>query len=153
MAPKLKFCRINLDKTNYNIFDYPFAKELTYDDKKKYWPTINSIYMQYCDYKNFTSVMPLWPLQFMGNGSEYRVIGYFNNHNELIAWTKLRQFDRFNIESEQFAWDYNNPELQLGIKSLEYESAYFQLLGFKYIWLGFDDHYKQKIQGFEIAGY
>lgn len=153
MASNLKFCRINLDKTNYNIFDYPYAKELTHDDKKKYWCRINSIYKQYCDYKNFNSVMPLWPSQFTTKNLEYRVMGYFNDYEELVAWTKLRQFDRYNIESEQFAWDYKNPELRLGIKSLEHESAYFKFLGFQYIWLGFDDHYKQQIQGFEIVGH
>lgn len=152
MAPKLTFCRINLTKTNYNIFDYPYAKELTFEDKEKYWFKINTIYKDYCTYKNFTSIMPLWPSQFTNTNPEYRVIGYFNACNELVAWTKLRQFDKCNIESEQFAWDYKDPNLRLGIKSLEYESAYFKFLGFQYIWLGFDDHYKQQIQGYEIVG-
>ena len=153
MASNLKFCRINLEKTNYNIFDYPFAKELNHANKQKYWERINSIYKHYCDYKNFTSVMPLWPSQFISNKSEYKVIGYFNDQKELVAWTKLRQFDRHNIESEQFAWDYKKPELRLGKASLEYESAYFKFLGFQYLWLGFDDHYKQQIQGYEIVGH
>lgn len=149
MAPKLKFCRINLDKTDYNILDYPFAKELSLVDRQQYWIQIGDIYNSYCAHKKFTSTMPLWQSQF--NNPEYRVIGYFHN-TTLVAWTKLRQFDNKNIESEQFAWNYKNPELRLGIKSLEYESAYFKLLGFRYIWLGFDDHYKQQLQGYEIAG-
>lgn len=151
MAPSnLKFCRINLSKTNYNIDEFPYAKELTAIEKEQYWHRIRDIYKKYCEYKKFDSVMPLWHLQFQSQ--EYKVIGYFDNRQQLVAWTKLRLFDRRNIESEQFAWDYEHPELQLGLNSLKFESAYFKWLGFDYIWMGFDDHYKQKVQGYELAG-
>jgi hypothetical protein len=150
MASKLKFCRIDLSKTNYCILDYSYAREILLGDRMNYWNDFQQIYKKYCDYKNFASVMPLWISQFQS--SEYRIIGYFDDNQKLIAWTKLRQLDYENIESEQFAWDYVNPNLKLGIRSLEYESSYFKIYGFKYLWLGFDDHYKQQIPGFEIVG-
>ena len=149
MATQLKFCRINLVKTNYNIINYPYAREITIDQRMQHWDQVQHIYTSYCRHKKFDSVMPLWISQFQS--SEYKLIGYFDN-NHLVAWTKLRLLDRCNIESEQFAWDYKKPNLKLGIKSLEFESAYFKLMGFTYIWLGFDDHYKRQIEGFEIAG-
>ena len=150
MASKLKFCRINLSKTNYSIIDYPYAGEIPLDNRIRYWDDFQKIYKKYCEHKKFDSVMPLWISQFQSN--EYKIIGYFDQNQTLIAWTKLRQLDLENIESEQFAWDYADPKLQLGIRSLEFESSYFKAQGFKYLWLGFDDHYKQQIVGFETVG-
>lgn len=148
MASSLQFCRINLQKTSYSLEEYPYAVELTKDQVIVHWDKINQIYSQYCSYKKFTSVMPLWHRHFLSN--EYKIIGYFTQQ-QLVAWTKLRLLDSKNIESEQFAWNYTEPNLRLGIKSLEYECAYFKNLKFDYLWLGFDDHYKQQLPGFEIA--
>jgi hypothetical protein len=119
-------------------------------DRMNYWNDFQQIYKKYCEHKKFESVMPLWISQFQSY--EYKIVGYFDSKQNLIAWTKLRQLDHENIESEQFAWDYTDPSLQLGIKSLEFESNYFKAQGYKYLWLGFDDHYKQQISGYEIAG-
>jgi hypothetical protein len=149
MAASLQFCRINLLKTNYSLQNYSIAHELTENEKRLYWDEINQIYRRYCEYKKFDSVLPLWQSQFQSN--EYIIIGYFYQ-DRLTAWTKLRILDNRNIESDQFAWDYIHPYLRLGHLSLQYECAYFKTLGYNYLWLGSDDHYKQKIQGYETVG-
>jgi hypothetical protein len=63
--------------------------------------------------------------------------------------------DRYNkddVYSVQFAWDYANPELRLGIKSIEHECAYYKSLGYKYYYLGEAHKYKENFDGFEILG-
>lgn len=144
-----KFCKIDLSKISYKLENYPYAVEIKYNEIQYHWPQINKIYKQYCEYKNFDSVMPLWWNQF--TNPEYKTIVYFDN-DELVAWTLLRKLDDENIESWQFAWNYQKPDLRLGIKSIEFESAYFKEKHFKYLWLGYPDDYKYEIQGFELVG-
>ena len=79
------------------------------------------------------------------------VIGYFDE-GELVAWSLIRKYDTKNAEAIQFAWNYKNPKLHLGIKSLRNECAIYKLLGFKYLYLGEANEYKSKIDGFEVLG-
>ena len=63
-----------------------------------------------------------------------------------------------NLEAIQFAWDYKNPKLRLGVLSLENECDWAQTNGYKYLYLGRDDifnnpnNYKSKFKGYEILG-
>ena len=81
------------------------------------------------------------------------VIGYYHN-KKLVAFSLMRHIykDKKNIEAYQFAWDYENPELKLGLKSLENECALYKSKGYRYIYLGEANHYKTKFDGFEILG-
>ena len=56
------------------------------------------------------------------------------------------------IEAEQFAWDYVNPELQLGYESMKTECAIYKQKGYEIIILGDYHEYKKKIDGFELFG-
>ena len=78
------------------------------------------------------------------------LIGYYDKE-KLIAFSLIRIHDRENIESIQFAWNYENPKLRLGIKSLKHECALYKKMGYKYYYLGQATEYK-KIDGYEELG-
>ena len=60
--------------------------------------------------------------------------------------------DDENAEAVQFAWDYANPKLTLGLKTLRHECAYYKEKGFKYLYIGGADEYKNKMKKAYKAG-
>lgn len=136
------YARINLEKTNYStsIINWQYLR--TPDIKQ-----LNAIYYQYCQYKKFPSVMPIFDSEYQDQNND--VIGYFDS-NELVAFSLIRRYDNVNAEALQFAWTYHDPKLRLGIESLKQECAIYKKLGFKFLYLGGADEYKSKIDGFEI---
>jgi hypothetical protein len=80
------------------------------------------------------------------------ILGYYNPSGCLVAFSLIRQHDQHNAEAIQFAWDYQEPQLRLGIHSLENECARYKRLGYHHLYLGFADEYKQKFDGFELLG-
>jgi len=138
------YARINLGATNYSssILDWQY---ITDPDTNQ----LNAIYQQYCLYRQFRSVMPIFASEYTDPKND--IIGYFDNDN-LIAFSLLRRYDADNVEALQFAWTYTNPKLRLGIKSLEHECAVYKKLGYKYLYLGGADEYKSQVDGFEILG-
>ncbi len=106
----MKFGRIDLTKTTYNItLDALLLNPVPVDE-------INRVYKQYCLYKNFKSVMPMIPGRFTIPNTE--VFGYYMQ-DKLIAWSMYRIWDNENIVIDHHAWDYNNPKLRIGLRSLE----------------------------------
>ena len=93
--------------------------------------------------------MPIFPEEYTDNNND--VLGYFYN-NKLVAFSLMHRYNDKNVEALQFAWDYANPELHLGIASLRNECAYYKQQGFDYLYLGGADEYKRQIDGFEILG-
>ena len=79
------------------------------------------------------------------------IIGY-TNKDKIVAFSLTTILDKENCEGTQFAWDYENPELYLGIQSLKNECAIYKDRGFKYYYLGTADKYKEQIDGYEILG-
>ena len=137
------YARINLSKTFYKKTDnYKFLNPVPVD-------TLQGIYKEYCSYKQFKSVMPIFNSEFDDPKNE--VIGYFDN-DTLVAFSLLRLFDNDNLEAVQFAWNYKNSKLRLGINSLQNECALYKERGYKYLYLGGADEYKSKIDGFELLG-
>ena len=139
----LKYCRIDLSKTNYiQLTNWVYLST----------PNIiqlNEIYKKYCRYKKFASVMPLFDNHYKNPIAE--IIGYTDNNN-LVAFSLTTILDEENCEGTQFAWDYENPELYLGIESLKNECAIYKARGVKYYYLGTADKYKEQIDGYEILG-
>ena len=81
--------------------------------------------------------------------SKGTIFGYYDN-NELTAWSAYYEYpSKSTAHADQFAWNYKNPKLKLGYKSLRSEIAYFKSKGFDYLILGDIYSYKQEIQGFE----
>ena len=142
----MKFCRIDLSKTNYQTIDARLFSAIERDDRMD---QLQEIYRKYCQYKKFTSVMPLFTGMIFDKYTD--VIGYFHN-NILVAFSLVKRYDRENAESLQFAWDYKNPEIMLGIKSIEHECSYYKQQGFKYLYLGEVHKYKEQFDGYEVLG-
>lgn len=143
----MKFCRINLSETNYQLLDNAQLFDQLCQRINNY-NRIHEIYQSYCKYKQFESVMPLFPSVI--NDCNNDVIGYYDHDNLLTAWSIVKRYDQYNAESLQFAWDYKNPKLCLGIKSIEHECAFYKQKGYHYLYLGYTAEYKSKIQGYEI---
>lgn len=138
------YARIDLEQTSYTTMqsNWGFISNPNIIE-------LNNIYRQYCRYKKFTSVMPIFDCEYTDPRND--VIGYYDQ-SELVAFSIIRKYDHDNIEAIQFAWTYHNPKLRLGISSLEHECAVYKKLGYKFLYLGEANEYKSKIKGFEILG-
>ena len=139
----IKYCRINLSKTNYTIgnnWNYIKTPNIR---------QLNVIYKEYCEYKKFESVPPIFDSLYTNVDND--ILGYFSN-NELVAFSLIKRYDLINAEAYQFAWNYKDPSLRLGIQSLENECAEYKRRGFKYLYLGLVNEYKKRFDGFEILG-
>ena len=137
------FARINLYKTNYTALDN--WQYITDPDTVE----LDNLYRTYCRYKKFRSFMPIFDSEYTDPNSD--VIGYYHN-NKLVAFSLIKRYNELNAECVQFAWDYANPELHLGLKSLRNECSIYKARGFQYLYLGGADEYKKQIDGFEITG-
>lgn len=85
---------------------------------------------------------------------ECMLFGYYDKR-DLVAFTMVIHLDDEAATSEQFAWNYKNPDLRLGIKSLENECAVLKMMGYKYYYLGPSEtpnDYKSQLDGFELCG-
>lgn len=142
----MKYCRIDLDKTNYTAMSNTNCRYIVHEDV---FPEMFEIYRKYCEYKQFGSVMPLFDQNFRDIYTE--IVGYFSNRR-LVAFSLIKKYDLHNAEALQFAWDYANPKLRLGIESLKNECAIYKERGYKYLYLGSADEYKSQLDGFEILG-
>jgi hypothetical protein len=110
---------------------------------------LQTIYKTYCQYKKFDSVMPIFNSEFLEFSNN--IIAYYHE-DDIVAFSLLRCYDSENVEAIQFAWDYKEPSLRLGIESLKHECAFYKKLGYKYLYLGQTDDYKNEIDGYEVLG-
>lgn len=94
--------------------------------------------------------MPLFREQFQMLNND--TIGYYDE-DRLVAFSLILQYpESKSVVAERFVWDYANPKLRLGVKSLENECALYKQLGYDYLYLGEYMEYKADMQGFEILG-
>ncbi len=140
----MTYARINLNKVTYKQkaegWRYSLLPNVVY---------LNDIFVQYCKHKKFKSVMPIFESEYTDLNND--VLEYFDG-NEVVAFSIIRRYDRRNAECVQFAWNYANPGLRLGIESLKHECALYRDRGYQYLYLGGAEEYKHKIEGFEILG-
>ena len=138
-----QFARIDLSKTNYKqSVDWKYLLE---PDIQK----LNSIYRDYCKYKHFASVMPIFDSRYTDPMTD--VIGYYDA-DKLVAFSLIKRYDNENALCDQFAWNYHRPKMRLGIESLQTECAIYKERGFKYLYLEQAHLYKADMAGFEILG-
>lgn len=138
-----QFARINLAKTNYeSTVKWEYLTEPNIAQ-------LNSIYRDYCLYKRFASVMPIFDSRYTDPGTD--VIGYYDG-DQLAAFSLIKRYDDRNALCDQFAWNYRNPRLRLGIETLKTECAIYKARGFEYLYLEQAHLYKQEIDGFELLG-
>jgi arginyl-tRNA--protein-N-Asp/Glu arginylyltransferase len=140
---EILYCRIDLGKVTYKQLDS--ARLIPNPDPIELRP----IFKKYCEYKQFTSVEPMWNCEFTWDHND--VIGYYDS-TKLVAWSVVTKYNKDDVYSVQFAWDYVDPGLRLGVKSIEHECAYYKNLGYKYYYLGEAHKYKENFQGFELLG-
>lgn len=139
----MKYARIDLSKTNYTQIDnWKYITNPNIDE-------LNTIYLKYCRYKQFKSVMPIFDSQYSDSNTD--VLGYYIN-DALVAFSLIRKYDQHNAECVQFAWDYADPKTRLGIETMKHECALYKSLGYCYLYLGGADEYKEEITGFEMLG-
>ena len=141
----MNYGRINLENTFYELLPESEAKKIYSPISKE----LQHIYLQYCRHKQFKSVMPIFESEFHDINND--IIGYYD-HGELVAFSIIRIYDSRNIEAIQFAWNYSNPKLRIGINSLKHECAYYKDKGFKHYYVGGCEKYKTRLAGFEILG-
>jgi len=138
-----QFGRINLARTNYEIScDWLLLQPPPV-------PELLRIYRDYCRHKHFISVMPMIAGRFLDAATD--VIGY-RHQGRLVAWSMLRRWDQHNVLSDHFAWDYRDPRLRLGIRSLETECAIYRDRGFEWMYFERVEPYMMDMQGFELLG-
>lgn len=138
-----QFARIDLDQTNYT--ESVKWQYLRMPDIE----LLNKIYRDYCVYKRFTSVMPMFDSRYLDPAVD--VIGYYDG-TDLVAFSLIRRYDQENALCDQFAWNYHNPRLRLGIETMKTECAIYRARGYKYLYLEQAHLYKSEIEGFEILG-
>ena len=78
--------------------------------------------------------------------------GEASSGDRLVAWSMYRVWDDHNILSDHFAWDYRDPRLRLGIRSLETECAIYRDRGYRWMYFEAVEPYMLDLQGFEILG-
>ena len=107
------------------------------------------IYHEYCAHKHFLSVMPMIAGRLTAPDTE--IIGY-RSRERLVAWSMYRIWDEDNVLSDHFAWDYRDPRLRLGIRSMENECAIYRDRGYRWMYFETVEPYMLDLQGFEILG-
>jgi hypothetical protein len=138
-----QFGRIQLTQTSYKqSIDCEILNPVPINE-------VQRVYRDYCLHKHFLSVMPLVEGRLTDNNTQ--IIGY-RDQGRLVAWSMYRIWDQHNILSDHFAWDYRNPRLRLGVKSLENECAIYRDLGYRYMYFEAVEPYMMDIEGFEILG-
>ncbi len=110
---------------------------------------VQRVYRDYCVHKHFQSVMPMLPGRLCAADTE--LIGYYDQ-DRLVAWSMYRIWDDKHILSDHFAWDYRNPRLRLGIRSIENECAIYRDRGYRFMYFESVEPYMLDLQGFEILG-
>lgn len=130
--------RVDLRKTNYKIINHKILSS-------EHFLECEQIYKKYIKYKKFDEIYPI----FREDWDHGTTIGYYDNE-KLVAWSSYYTYpSKKTVHADQFAWNYDNPNLKLGYKSLRSECAYFKSKGFHYLILGDIYSYKQELKGFE----
>jgi len=141
--------RIDLDKTNYSLnaiqqIDLKVRLIRAFNTDE-----LDKIYISYCQYKKFPSVMPLFSDEYLYPQSD--VFAYYDNE-VMVGFTLMFRYNTKNVAANQFAWTYHKPKIRLGIRSLHYICAHYKQEGFKHLYLGDAASYKQYLDGFELCG-
>jgi hypothetical protein len=138
-----QFGRIRLEVTNYVIeLDHEILDPVPVND-------VLRVYRDYCAHKRFQSVVPMLPGRLQAQGTE--IIGY-HDQGRLVAWSMYRIWDDANIVSDHHAWDYRNPRLRLGRRSLENECAIYRDRGYRFMYFESVEPYMLELEGFETLG-
>jgi len=136
-----QFGRIDLSKTTYESdLDWWLLNPVPVEE-------VQRVYRDYCAHKHFQSVMPMIEGRLTAPNTD--IIGY-HDQGRLVAWSMYRIWDKENVLSDHFAWDYRNAKLRLGIRSIENECAIYRDRGYRWMYFEAVEPYMLDLQGFEI---
>ena len=135
---------IDLQQTTYKpLLEYEILKNVKDSDY------LIEIYQQYCKYKKFESVQPMFPGEFTDPRAEVII---YRDQGEIVAWTLMRKLCETVVDNHQFSWNYKNPKLKLGYKSIRTECAIYRDRGYTEMLIEVEMHYKKQLQGYRIYG-
>lgn len=139
-----EYAYIDLQETNYKpLVDYEILP-------KDIDPApLLEIYRQYCLYKGFSSVWPIYAEEFSRELND--TIAY-KDDGKIVAWSLIYRVAKEHVWNMQFAWNYANPKLKLGYKSIRTEIAIYRDLGYKTMTIDDDMQYKSELQGYKLFG-
>jgi len=136
-------CRVRTADT-----DYATIESAQLIEGRMPFAEMDHIYTAYCYYKKFKKYFEVGHFLPMD-----RIMGYYSEAGDFVAWAKLRHYSEQAIETVLFAWDYATPALRLGQRSLEHEIAWAKQQGYEFVYLGpgyeRSSMYKADIVGFE----
>lgn len=139
-----EYAYIDLQETNYKpLVEYEILPKDTDP------APLLEIYRQYCLYKGFSSVWPIYAEEF--NRGLNDTIAYKDDGN-IVAWSLIYRVAKEHVWNMQFAWNYANPKLKLGYKSIRTEIAIYRDLGYKTMTIDDDMKYKSELQGYKLFG-
>jgi len=132
--------RIDLSKTNYYLDNKIKLCKPEYEDALR-------VYTEYCNYKNFSSVYPLYKDDLQCD------IHCLYVENRLIAFQKTEVYINDKVAfHDQFAWDYSNPKDEIGWRFYYHTCAFYKQRGYSYLYIGEHQPHKLKLCGYEIMG-
>ena len=138
-----QFGRIDLRATRYQAdLDWQRLDPVPVAD-------VQRVYRQYCRHKHFRSVMPMIAGRLTAADTE--IIGY-HHQDRLVAWSMYRIWDDHNVLSDHFAWDYREPRLRLGVRSIQTECAIYRQRGYHWMYFESVESYMLDMDGFELLG-
>lgn len=109
---------------------------------------IDHIYSAYCLHRGFRKYF-----EVDGGFPNDIYMGYRDTAGDLVAWSKLRPYSPQALETVLFAWDYRDPDLRLGLRTLEHELAWARDRGYRWVYMGPGyervNRYKANVEGFE----
>ena len=94
-------------------------------------------------------MQPIYPGEFADPRCQFVT---YKHQDKLVAWTMIRKLDTIAVDNMQFCWDYENPKLKLGYKSIRTECAIYRDLGYKQMLVDTEMHYKTELQGYKLFG-
>jgi hypothetical protein len=155
--------RVCTAETNYDEYNeqWEIVEELTPTYLKRLEQILNK-YIKKHNFKDFGRTL------LSSNRSKFFI--YYHN-NEIVAFTKIQFYPipmqtayqiwpYKGVETYMFAWDYENPELRLGVATLQHEIAWAKKQtsangdqGYEYLYTGpgyeRSSMYKADVDGFE----
>lgn len=135
---------IELQETKYKpLLDYEILTNV--EDNS----CLLDIYYAYTKYKQFPSVQPIFHGEFIDPRCEFVT---YKVDSKVVAWTMIRKLDETVVDNMQFCWDYKDPKLKLGYKSIRTECAIYRDRGYTQMLIDTEMHYKTELQGYKIYG-
>ena len=120
-----------------------------YQDTNPWQKECDEVFKKYCDYRGYDDHHDAGLIDKEYGDKDYFV--YWHD-DKIVAYTSLTRYD-WSVEAGEFAWDYENPKLGLGVFAQNFECMKYQELDYKYYYSSYAYEkvceYKSFYNGFE----